>query len=88
MTENSNADAPIRITGEVVWFDDQKGFGFLRASGLNVEVFCHYSHIIMPEPRRGDRKLRRTLHADQRVEFELNKRDGKVQAENIRPLED
>lgn len=88
MTENGNTDAPIRITGEVVWFDDEKGYGFLRASGLQVEVFCHYSQIMMPESQSGERKRRRTLLADQRVEFELNKRDGKVQAERVLPLED
>lgn len=71
-----------RVKGTVVFFDDSRGWGFVRADGAKCDQFCHYSQIKMPDPNE-----RRTLEAGQRVEFELNKRDGKVQAENVVPLE-
>ena len=51
--------------GTVKWFNDAKGFGFIRLED-NVDVFVHYSQI------EGDGF--RTLEEGQSVEFEL--RDG------------
>lgn len=49
---------------------------------MKADMFVHFSQIVMPEEG-----TRRTLVAGQRVEFEINKREGKVQAENVVPLE-
>jgi len=51
--------------GTVKWFNDAKGFGFIRLDG-DIDVFVHYSQI------EGDGF--RTLEEGQNVEFEL--RDG------------
>jgi len=76
-------EAVERIEGYVVFFNDEAGWGFVRGSRMQNDLFVHYSQIIMP-----DGKKRRTLTKDQRVEFEINKREGKVQAEKVVPLED
>ena len=52
-------------TGTVKWFNDSKGFGFIRVEG-DADVFVHYSQI------EGDGF--RTLEEGQSVQFEL--RDG------------
>ena len=51
--------------GTVKWFNDAKGFGFIRLED-DIDVFVHYSQI------EGDGF--RTLEEGQSVEFEL--RDG------------
>jgi CspA family cold shock protein len=51
--------------GTVKWFNDSKGFGFIRIEG-DADVFVHYSQI------EGDGF--RTLEEGQSVQFEL--RDG------------
>jgi CspA family cold shock protein len=51
--------------GTVKWFNDSKGFGFIRVEG-DADVFVHYSQI------EGDGF--RTLEEGQSVQFEL--RDG------------
>jgi CspA family cold shock protein len=51
--------------GTVKWFNDAKGFGFIRLED-DVDVFVHYTQI------EGDGF--RTLEEGQSVEFEL--RDG------------
>jgi cold shock CspA family protein len=71
-----------RIQGYVVFFNDIVGWGFIRGNGMKADMFVHFSQIVMPEEG-----TRRTLVAGQRVEFEINKREGKVQAENVVPLE-
>ena len=53
------------VIGTVKWFNDAKGFGFIRLED-DVDVFVHYTQI------EGDGF--RTLEEGQSVEFEL--RDG------------
>ena len=52
----------MKVTGEVKWFNNAKGFGFIgRENGS--DVFVHYSAIV------GDGY--RTLQQGDRVEFEI-----------------
>lgn len=34
-----------KITGTVYWFNDAKGFGFLRSDEVAGDIFVHYSAI-------------------------------------------
>ncbi len=52
-----------RITGTVKWFDDDKGFGFIKPDGGGDDLFVHYSNI-----SGGGR---RSLVEGSKVEFEI-----------------
>lgn len=54
-----------RKFGRVVWFKNEKGFGFIRPDGANQddELFFHYSHIVMEGYK--------TIRADAPVSFEI-----------------
>jgi cold shock protein len=64
-----------RQRGEVKWFDDQKGYGFITPDVGRSDVFVHYSAIEGTERRK-------TLEKGQRVSFlvEASERNGKPQA--------
>ncbi len=49
--------------GQVKWFNDSKGFGFITADGSEKDIFVHYSAI------QGDGF--KTLDEGQKVTFEL-----------------
>ena len=64
-------------TGQVKWFDNRKGFGFLsQADGE--EVFVHYRNV----EGEGFRKLK----DGQEVEFDIVEGDKGLFAENVRPV--
>jgi CspA family cold shock protein len=50
------------FSGEVVWFNNAKGFGFLK-SEHGPDVFCHYSSMVSEGYK--------TLGESDRVEFEV-----------------
>jgi cold shock protein len=54
------------MVGTVKWFNDSKGFGFIKLADDDADVFVHYSQI------EGDGF--RTLEEGQSVQFEL--KDG------------
>lgn len=63
-----------RLRGEVVWFNNSKGFGFIhRESGP--DVFVHYSAIAG--------KGYRALHEGDPVEFEIVQGEKGPQAANV-----
>ena len=69
--------------GNVVWFDIQKGFGFITDEAQGDDVFVHYSKIDGPE---GEFKY---LDAGELVEFErfeVDRGNGlkKPQAKNVK----
>ena len=48
--ENSNSPTHTSEVGNVIWFDQKKGFGFIKvitpgSEMLNKEIFVHYSSI-------------------------------------------
>ena len=56
-------------TGKVKWFNNAKGFGFIREEGRDEDIFAHYSTISMDGYR--------TLKAGQDVTLNCQ-RDRKV----------
>lgn len=65
-------------SGKVSWFNNAKGFGFLRTEGYEEDIFVHFSQIKMDGYK--------TLKAGQAVQFEkiVEGRKGK-QAEGVSP---
>lgn len=65
------------MKAKVIWFNNAKGFGFLKPSDGTADVFCHYSEI------HGEGY--KSLTEGQVVEYELGDGpNGKQQANNIR----
>lgn len=65
--------------GQVIWFSDAKGYGFLALEGLEGQVFVHYSGIVG--------KGFKTLVADQKVECNVVNTAKGEQAENVVVIE-
>ncbi|WP_047281113.1 cold shock domain-containing protein [Pseudomonas lundensis] len=63
-----------RLTGNVKWFNDAKGYGFIQCDG-GADVFVHYRAI------RGEGH--RSLAEGQQVEYTQVKRDKGLQAEDV-----
>ncbi len=64
-------------TGTVMWFNNQKGFGFIQPDNGNKDVFVHISAV----ERAGMNDLRE----GQKVSFDIvsDSRTGKSAAENL-----
>ena len=64
-------------TGTVMWFNNQKGFGFIQPDNGNKDVFVHISAV----ERAGMYDLRE----GQKVSFDVvsDSRTGKSAAENL-----
>ena len=62
------------FTGTVKWFNEAKGFGFIRGDD-GTEVFVHYTNIV----GSGFRSLKE----DDKVEFEVNEGPKGLQAVNV-----
>jgi CspA family cold shock protein len=62
--------------GTVKWFNDTKGFGFIRPQDGGEDVFCHHSAI------QADGF--RTLQEGQTVEYEVKRGPKGLLAENVR----
>ena len=70
-------DPPMRIRGFVKWFDDEKGFGFIRRTDGAGDVFVHRSGIA------GSGQGRKKLDKDQSVEFDIEDGQKGPQAVNV-----
>jgi len=64
--------------GTVKWFNAEKGFGFIAQEDGGDDVFVHYSAI--------QTQGYKTLHENQKVEFDVTQGPKGPQAENVRPL--
>jgi len=70
-----------RVSGEVKWFNAERGFGFITMDGDETsEYFVHYSYIQMEGYK--------TLRAGQKVTFKLVQTDKGVQAQEVIPEEE
>jgi CspA family cold shock protein len=67
-----------RETGTVKWFNEAKGYGFIRRNGGS-DVFVHYSSI------QGEGF--RTLYENQQVEFNVEQGPKGLQATQVKPLD-
>lgn len=65
-------------TGTVKWFNEAKGFGFIKPDGGGEDLFAHFSEI------QGTGF--RNLSENQRVQFEVKSTPKGPQAAAIRPL--
>lgn len=66
-------------TGTVKWFNNKKGYGFIRKDGEDDDIFAHFSAIVMEGYK--------TLDAGQQVNFEVNQGPKGLHAKNITPTE-
>ncbi len=67
-------------TGQVKWFNNAKGFGFILPDDGGDDLFAHYSAIGMEGYK--------TLKAGQQVTFETIEGPKGLHAANIKPLEE
>jgi cold shock protein len=63
--------------GQVVWFNNAKGFGFLKSDGAP-DVFCHYIAI--------DGDGYKTLKEGELVEYEIIQGTQGLQAEHVKRI--
>ncbi len=64
-------------TGTVKWFNDTKGFGFIKPDDGSEDVFCHHTAI----KAEGFR----TLAEGQKVTYDVVRGPKGLQATNVRP---
>jgi CspA family cold shock protein len=64
--------------GTVKWFNNTKGYGFIRSEGSEEDIFAHYSTIEMDGYR--------SLKAGQEVVFEVEQGPKGLHAKHIRPV--
>ncbi len=62
-------------TGTVKWFNDQKGYGFIKQDGVTEDIFVHHTAIKMEGFR--------TLTPGEVVEFEIRKDQNGLKAFNV-----
>lgn len=65
-------------TGQVKWFNNAKGFGFILPDGGGGDLFAHYSAITMEGYK--------TLKAGQAVSFDVIEGPKGLHAINISPI--
>jgi CspA family cold shock protein len=74
---NAKQEGKNMATGTVKWFNDSKGFGFIKQAD-GQDVFCHQSAI----QANGFR----SLTEGQTVEFEVTRGPKGLQASNVRVI--
>lgn len=61
--------------GTVKWFNDQKGYGFVRQEGVSEDIFVHHTAIKMEGFR--------TLEPGEVVEFDIKQDEKGFKAVNV-----
>ncbi|KAB8221656.1 cold shock-like protein CspA [Aspergillus novoparasiticus] len=67
-------------TGQVKWFNDAKGFGFITSDNGGEDIFAHFSEI----RTEGFKSLKES----QKVTFDVKTGPKGKQAANIRPVKE
>lgn len=76
---NTETKSPVVVTGEVIFFNAAKGFGFLsRGDGIDGDIFVHFSAI--------DMEGYKTLKQGQKVRYAIEKGKAGWQAANVRVI--
>jgi len=70
----------IKTRGKVKWYQDHRGFGFIRAEGIQEDIFVHHSAIHLEGYR--------ALFPGQTVEFEIMSDRKGLKAVNVRVVDD
>ncbi len=65
-------------TGVVKWFNNAKGYGFVKPDALENDVFVHFSAI--------DMEGYRTLKEGQKVEFDIDEGPKGLHAANLHKM--
>lgn len=68
------------MNGTVLWFQDKKGFGFIKRDDGKGDVFVHFSQI--------EGGGHRTLFEGQKVEFEVVTSIKGSQAQNVKKIKE
>jgi cold shock protein len=65
-----------RVVGGVQWFDNDRGYGFIRIEGTNKDIFVHKSDVLESGGSRH-------LEEGDRVEFRLEEGPKGLQAKQV-----
>lgn len=65
-------------SGTVKWFNDQKGYGFIKQDGMPQDIFVHQTEIRVDGFR--------TLSPGQEVTFDVKLDEKGIKAANVRAL--
>jgi len=66
-------------TGTVKWFNSMRGFGFIEPDDGEQDVFVHISAV--------ERAGMRTLNEGQKISYEIETKDGKTSAGNLKAVD-
>lgn len=66
--------------GRVKWYNDQRGYGFIRADEVKEDIFVHHTAIHMQGYR--------ALFPEQLVEFEIKSDRRGLKAVNVRVVDE
>ena len=63
-------------SGWVKWFDSKKGYGFIKDSDSEKDIFLHVSTL--------EKSKLRVLKENQEIQFEIKEEKGKLKAVNLK----
>ena len=67
-------------SGKVKWFNSKKGYGFIKDSDSEKDIFLHVSTL--------EKSKLRVLKENQEIQFEIKEEKGKLQAVNLKRIKD